>query len=43
MIPAISYLNAVKQFALANGYRFFTYPEMKKAMAAYEVFAALRN
>lgn len=43
MIPAISYMKPVKQWALANGYRFFTYSEMRKAIAAYEVFAALKN
>lgn len=43
MIPAIGYMNAVKQFAEANGYRFWTYRDMRKALAAYEVWGALRN
>jgi hypothetical protein len=42
-IPAISYMNCVRQFALANGYKFFTYREMRKAISAYEIFGALRN
>jgi hypothetical protein len=42
-IPAISYMNCVRQFALANGYKFFTLKEMKRAIAAYEIYGALRN
>jgi hypothetical protein len=42
-IPAISYMNAVKQWAHARGMKFFTYNDMRKALASYELFAAKLN
>lgn len=43
MLPAISYMNCVKQYAIAHGMKFFTWDEMKKAIAAYEQIAAIKN
>lgn len=43
MIPARIYMQIVKQYARANGMKFFTWHDQKKAIASYELFAALKN
>lgn len=40
---AIAYLAPIKQWALANGEKFFTWHEMRKAIAKYENFIAPKN
>lgn len=42
-IKARAYLAPIRQWALANGEKFFTWNEMKKAIAKYENFIALKN
>lgn len=41
--PAISYMNPIRQWALANGMPFFTWKDQRKAIARYEIFAATKN
>jgi hypothetical protein len=43
MLPAISYMNCVKQFAHAKGLFFFTWGDMKIAIRLYEEYAAHKN
>lgn len=40
---AIAYLAPIKQWAMASGEKFFTWAEMRKAIAKYENFIALKN
>lgn len=42
-VPAIPYMTLVKQFALAKGLRFFTWPEMQHAAILYDIQAKLLN
>lgn len=41
--PAIAYLAPIKQWAQANGIPFWTWHEMRKAIARYEIFEAIKN
>ena len=43
MIPAKKYMSIVRDYALANQIPFFTWKQMRKALAAYECFASLKN
>ncbi len=40
---AIPYLRPIKQWAVANGIPFFTWKQMRKAIAAYEIFQCRLN
>jgi hypothetical protein len=43
MIPAVQYMIRVKQFAIANGLKFFTWADMKIAIAAYKEYQSFKN
>jgi len=40
---AIAYLKPIKQWALANNIPFFTWKQMRKAIAQYELFRSQLN
>jgi hypothetical protein len=42
-IKATAYLAPIRQWALATGERFFTWNEIRKAIAKYENFISLKN
>lgn len=42
-IKARAYMNPVRQWAIANGIPFFTWNDMRKALARYELFQAIKN
>jgi hypothetical protein len=40
---AIAYMAPIKQWAMANGIKFFTWKDQLKAIARYEIFQAIKN
>jgi hypothetical protein len=42
-VPAIPYYAVVKQFAIANGLKFWTVKQQREAMIAYESFVQKLN
>jgi hypothetical protein len=42
-IKARAYMAPIRQWALANNIRFFTWEQQKKAIARYELFRARLN
>jgi hypothetical protein len=42
-MPAIPYMRIIKQYAVANGMRFWNQHDRKKAIAHYELFNAIKN
>ena len=43
MYSAINYLKPIRQWAIASGRPFFTWKDIRKAMAEYEIFIAIKN
>lgn len=41
--PATAYLKPIRQWAEANGVPFFTWSQIRKAIARYELFEAIKN
>ncbi len=42
-IKAAAYLRPIRQWAFANGVKFFTWDDQRKAIARYELFVAKLN
>ena len=40
---AIAYMAPIKQWAVANGIKFFTWKDQRKAIARYELFISKLN
>lgn len=42
-MKAIAYLRPIKQWALKNKIPFWTWKQVRKAVAQYEIFQAIKN
>lgn len=40
---AIAYMAPIRQYAMANGLKFFTWKDQRKALARYELFQSKLN